>query len=191
MGKSKVIFGDEVLIDLTGDSVTADKVLKNVTFHGADGEPDSGTCTYDSDTSGDTAKVAEILATKTAHARGTKLEGTMPNRGAVTGTIITRDGKYTIQQGYHDGSGTVGLPATEIAKLIPANIRGGVTILGVVGDMTEDTENPQDSVTVTPTKAQQTITPTGDHTCFRQVIVNGIPYAESPNSAGGTTVTIG
>lgn len=37
MAISKVIYGGETLIDLTGDTVTEDKILKDYTAHGADG----------------------------------------------------------------------------------------------------------------------------------------------------------
>lgn len=43
MGKSKIIYGGETLIDLTGDSVAANKMLAGATAHGADGEPITGT----------------------------------------------------------------------------------------------------------------------------------------------------
>lgn len=38
MGKSKIIFNGQTLIDLTGDTVTADTLLEGITAHGADGE---------------------------------------------------------------------------------------------------------------------------------------------------------
>ena len=50
--------GGDVLIDLTGDSVSADKILKGITAHDKSGAKITGTCTFDSDTSEDTA--AEI-----------------------------------------------------------------------------------------------------------------------------------
>jgi hypothetical protein len=59
----------------------------------------------------------------------------MPNRGQQTGSITTKTGTVTIQQGYHDGSGSVGIDSTEQAKLIATNIREGITILGVEGTM--------------------------------------------------------
>ena len=37
--------------------------------------------------------------------------------------------------GFHDGSGSAAIDETEQAKLVPANIREGVTILGVEGSM--------------------------------------------------------
>ena len=118
MNVNKVIYGGDVLIDLTGDSVSADKILKGITAHDKSGAKITGTCTFDSDTSEDTAAVAEILVGKTAHARGSKLTGTMKNNGAVKGTISTVAGEYTVPQGYHDGSGKVSIDATEQAKLI-------------------------------------------------------------------------
>lgn len=109
MNVNKVIYGGDVLIDLTGDSVSADKVLKGITAHDKSGAKITGTCTFDSDTSEDTAAVAEILVGKTAHARGSKLTGTMKNNGAVKGIILTVAGEYTVPQGYHDGSGKVSI----------------------------------------------------------------------------------
>lgn len=188
---SKVIYGGEVLIDLTGDDVTADKLLEGVKAHSADGEEIVGTCTYDANTQDATATAAEILATKTAYNKGNKVTGTMKNNGAVNGKINTKTGKYTVPQGYHDGSGTVQIDSTEQAKLIPENIRDGVTILGVTGNMSDmEGSNPQ-SKTVTPTTVEQTVLPDDGYTCLSQVVVNPIPYVESDNSAGGKTVTIG
>lgn len=193
MGVSKVVYGGSVLIDLTGDTITPDKLLTGVTAHGKDGEPLTGTCEYDVDSGDATAQVAEILAGKTAYARGAKLTGTMKNNGAVNGTISTKTQKYTIPQGYHDGSGGVQISATEQSKIVPGNIKAGISILGQVGTYSGDsTENPQ-SKTVTPTKTDQVVTPdtASGYTCLSQVTVKAIPYVESPNSAGGTTVTIG
>lgn len=45
MGVSKVIYGNNTLIDLTGDTVTADKLMSGETAHGADGNPIVGTAT--------------------------------------------------------------------------------------------------------------------------------------------------
>src|SRR5574344_879758 len=130
-----VLASGEVLIDLTGDTVDAAHVLDGFTFHDKSGAPVTGTCTYDSDTSDDTAAVGEILSGKTAHARGALLTGTMPNNGAQTGNISTKTQEVIIAQGYHDGSGKIGISADEQAKIIPNNIREGITILGVEGTM--------------------------------------------------------
>lgn len=189
---SKVVLASgEVLMDLTADTVDAAHVLDGYTFHGANGAPGTGTCTYDSDTSEDTAAVGELLAGKTAHARGVKLTGTMPNNGAVDGQISTKAGAYTVPQGYHDGSGSVTIDITEQAKLVPANIREGITILGVVGTMSgAESEVPQ-AKSVTPKFTDQVILPDDGYTCLSQVAVAAIPIVYADNAAGGKTVTIG
>lgn len=115
----------------------------------------------------------------------------MPNNGAVTGKIITKGGSYTIPQGYHDGSGKVVIDETEQAKILAQNIREGVTILGVKGSMSGSEGVKAQAKTVTPSSAQQTILPDTGYTHLSQVTVEKIPYVESENSAGGTTVTIG
>lgn len=188
---SKVIFNGEVLIDLTGDTVVADKLLKGITAHGKDGAPVIGSCDFDAATGDATAAAAEILASKTAYVKGKKVSGTMPNRGAVAGKISTKAGAYTVPQGYHDGSGKVTIDSTEQAKLIPTNIREGVTVLGVEGTMSGSENMKPQSKSVTPKASAQTVLPDEDYNCLSQVEVAAIPYAVSDNTSGGKTVTIG
>lgn len=186
-----VLASGEVLIDLTGDTVDAAHVLDGFTFHDKSGAPVTGTCTYDSDTSDDTAAVGEILSGKTAHARGALLTGTMPNNGAQTGNISTKEQEVIIAQGYHDGSGKVSILADEQAKLIPSNIREGITILGVEGTMSGSESVVAQARTVTPKFTQQVISPEDGYTHLSQVTVQPITVSYSDNSAGGKTVTIG
>lgn len=188
---SKVIFNGDVLMDLTGDTVTADKLLKGITAHGKDGAPITGTCDWDAATGDATAAAAEILTGKTAYVKGKKVTGTMPNRGAVSGKIGTKAGAYTVPQGYHDGSGKVAIDSTEQAKLIPSNVREGVTILGVEGTMSGSEDMKPQSKSVTPKASAQTVLPDEDYNCLAQVEVAAIPYTVSDNTAGGKTVTIG
>ena len=190
MARNKIIVGGEVYLDLTADTITAADLASGVTAHDKSGASITGTNTYDSDTSDDTAAVAEILSGKTAHARGTQLTGTMPNNGAVSGTISSRDQTYTVPQGYHDGSGTVQIASVERQKIIAGNIKAGVTILSIEGTYTGEGVSAQ-SKTVTPTMQQQTILPDTGYDYLSQVTVEAIPVTETPNAAGGTTVTIG
>lgn len=191
MAISKVVYGGRTLIDLTSDTITKDKLLAGYTAHGADGEAIEGACTFDADTQDATAADSEILAGETAYVRGVRITGKMKNNGAVKGTISTKDGTYTVPQGYHDGSGTVAIDSTEQAKLVPTNIREGVTILGVVGTMSGTEGERGQEKTVIPQTSAQTIVPDDGYTCLTSVKVEAIPYTESDNSTGGTTVTIG
>lgn len=191
MANSKIIFGGEVLMDLTADTVTADKLLVGATAHGADGEVVEGACPFDADTQDATATAAEILAGKTAYNKGVKVSGSMKNNGAVAGSISTVAGQYTVPQGYHDGSGKVGIAKAEQDKLIAANIRNGITILGVKGTMSGTEGATPQAKSVTPSKTQQVVLPDTGYNYLSQVTVAAIPYSESANSAGGTTVTIG
>lgn len=192
MAISKVIYGGKVLIDLTADTVVEDKLLKGYTAHGADGEVVTGTCTFDADTQDANAADSEILSGKTAYVKGAKKTGTMKNNAAVSGIISDKDDVYTIPQGYHDGSGKVQISSTEQAKIIPENIRQGVTVLGVEGNMSGTEDAKAQTKTVTPSTTEQVVLPDVNqgYNYLAQVTVAKIPYSESDNSAGGKTVTI-
>lgn len=72
---------------------------------------------------------------------GAKIAGTMPDKGAVSGEILTKADTVTIAEGYHNGLGAVKIAAAEQNKILSENIKKGVTILGVAGKSTVvDTE---------------------------------------------------
>lgn len=190
---NKVVYGNDTLIDLSNDDVTASDVLSGKLFHLPSGAPSSGTCTYDADTKDATAIAAEILSGKTAYKNGSKLTGTMPNIGAQNSAISSKTQQISISQGYHDGSGKVSISTAEQSKLIPDNIREGITVLGVVGTMSGSEDVKATSLTATPYTTAKTYLPTGqgDYNYFSQISVGSIYYNEQENAAGGYTVTIG
>lgn len=187
---NKLVVGNEVKFDLTGDTVAPNTLLTGTTAHDKTGAQITGTCSYDSDTSDATVAVAEILKDKTAYARGAKIVGTMPNNGAKNYTISDLNDQ-TITMGFYDGSGKISIDSAEKAKIIPANIKNGVSILGVQGTMTGQESITVQSKTITPTFTAQTILPDGGYDYLSQVVVSAIPMTESENTAGGLTLTIG
>ena len=114
----------------------------------------------------------------------------MPNRGGVIGVIADKDDEYSIQNGYHDGSGKVGIDATEKAKILAGNIKSGVEILGVTGTYAGESVSAQ-TKSVTPYTTAQTVLPDAGYDYLAQVNIASINYVETPNAAGGVTVTIG
>lgn len=187
---NKVVVDGVVKLNLEADTVEASKLAQGYTAHDASGAPITGTNTFDSDTSEDTLTAAEALVGKTFHARGTEYTGSMPNRGAIAEVIDDINDVITVPQGYHDGSGTVQMDATEKAKVIPGNIKDGVEMFGVTGTYTGEGVTAQ-AKTATPTFAQQTILPDQDYDYLSQVTVEPIPITYTDNAAGGQTLTVG
>ena len=180
-----------VLIDLTSDTAERADVLSGKYFHLKTGERTTGTCTYDSNTTDANAAASEILSGKTAYVNKNKITGEMPNNGAVSGTISTKAGTYTVPAGYHSGLGSVSISSTEQAKIIAGNIKSGIEILGVTGSYSGVTLTAG-AVNVTPYLTAQTVLPSSiSKDYISQVNVAAIAITESDNAAGGKTVTIG
>ena len=191
MAVSKIVIGDVVELDLERDTIKADKLLKGYTAHDKDGNPITGTCEFDANTSNSTATEDELVEGATAWANGVKLEGKLPNKGGVNGTISSKDGAFSIPYGLHDGSGKVTISDTEKAKLIPSNIRQGVSLLGVEGDMTGTEGVKAQAKTVTPSLEAQEIVPDAGYNYLSQVTVAAIPVTRTTNASGGVTIKIG
>ena len=190
---SKVIYGNTTIMDISDDTVNASALLSGYTAHGADGAPITGNCTYDADTKDATALVGEILLNKTAYKNGSKLVGTMPNIGKQTSYLVSASSSVAIQQGYHDGSGTVALSTADQTALVSDNIREGVTILGVLGNMSGSEDVKATSTTLTPYTTPSTYLPNrfGDYNYFSQITVDEIATSTTVNGGGGWTMTIG
>ena len=188
---NKIIVGSDVKLDLTQDDITADKLASGIKAHDKSGAPIVGTNTYDADTSDATAVAAEILKDKTAYVNGVKLVGTMPNNGAKTLNITNKSTPVTIPMGFHDGSGKAQISPDEQAKLIPMNIREGITVLGVIGTMSGSEDMKPQAKNVTPTFAQQEILPDDEYNCLSSVTVAAIPITYTDNEQGGQTLKVG
>lgn len=97
------------------------------------------------DTGDANAAQADLLTGKTAYTSTGSISGSMANNGNTGGTISTKAGTVSIPAGYTSG-GTVSISSAEQAKIIAANIKSGVTILGTAGTLSAPTIS-QDSTT--------------------------------------------
>lgn len=188
---NKVVIDGNVLIDLTSDTVEASKLLTGYTAHAKSGALITGTCTFNADTKDATAAASDILNGVTAYgSNGSKITGSMPNRGSATGTISTKTGTYTIPSGYHDGGGKVSIATTEQNKLIPTNIRKGITVLGVTGTLSDQDDLVIGTKIVAAGFEDQTVTPPEGTNYLASVTVKGLVVTMTENAAGGITYTL-
>lgn len=187
---NKIVLGDgTVLIDLTMDDVKPEHVQKGIKFHDKTGAEKTGTSTKTVDASGVTAEPAEVLAGETFGRGNEVATGTMPNNSG-NDVLVTNKSGTAIPRGYYDGAGIAKISDEDAEKLVPANIKEGVTILGVTGEFGPDDISAQ-SKEVTPTFADQQVSPDVEYTFLSGVLVKAIPVLYTDNSAGGQTVTIG
>ena len=180
-----------ILLDVSSDTAARADVLDGKYFHLATGERTTGTCTYDSNTTDSNALATEILSGKTAYVNKVKITGEMTNNGAVSGTISTKAGTYTVPAGFHSGLGSVGIASAEQDKIIAQNIKSGIEILGVIGSYSGESVTAG-AVSATPYLTSQTILPSSiSKDYISQVDIAAITVSYSDNAAGGRTCTIG
>lgn len=156
----ELVWGDMANLGTISQSLNpGDTFIIPAGYHDGFGEVTVGSLSTNTSA---TANASHILSGKTAWANGSKLTGTMANRGSVSQSLGA-NGSYTIPAGWHSGSGKVTQSlATQGAKnvtpkttnqtavaanrwttgtivilgsssLTAGNIRNGVTIFGVKG----------------------------------------------------------
>lgn len=121
-----------------------------------------------------------IASTANLEACVTAVEG-IAEKGAANANITTVGQEVTIEKGYHNGNGKIKIDTDEQAKIIPANIKAGVSVLGVTGTLaTAESIKIQETKSVTPTKSAQSITPDSGYDALAGVNVGAIPdnYAD-------------
>lgn len=180
----------EVIFDLTQDDVKQENVDAGIWFHDKTGERKKGTSTKTVDASGATAERPEVLIGRTFGKGSEMQEGSMPDNSGKDVIIENKDGA-AIPVGFSDGTGKARLSDADLAKLIPENIKEGVTILDVEGNFGTD-DFSAIAKEITPTFSEQIFNPADDGVSFySSVKVNAINVTRQDNEFGGVTVTIG
>ena len=148
----------------------------------------TGTFTADAN-----AVAGEILSTKTAYVNGSKITGSMSNRGSNNITVSTKSGT-TISAGYYDGGGKAAIDSTSSTNLIAGNIRDGVSILGVTGTLQPSSAITHMAKSITPLFTAQSFLPSGETTpvdYYDSITVAAISVTEAQTTGTtGYTVTV-
>ena len=132
MAVSKVIYGTTVLVDLTEDTVTADKLLKGAKAHDAAGEPITGTLEAGSGGSSDNNCEAYHITSASA-TLNFKTSGTVKvwGYGAKKSTYTTTVYAF-VGDGYYAGS-SYGTPTKTSASF---SINANGTLSGLPSGLT-------------------------------------------------------
>ena len=188
---SKIVLANgEVLIDLTQDDIKPENVDKGKYFHDKAGKRQQGTSTKTVDASEVTAEASEVLKGRTFGKGSEVVTGDMPDNSDKDVIVTSKEGT-PIPLGYTDGSRVAKLSDDDLAKLIPGNIKEGVTILDVEGEYGAD-DVSSTKKEVRPTFQKQIFNPSEDGVSFySSVEVEAITVDRKDNEAGGVTVKIG
>ena len=206
MAVNKVVYGTTVLVDLTGDTVTADKLLKGATAHDASGEQVTGThvCSGGLDTSDATATANDIAKDKTAYVGGEKVTGslTLANSLTFSSAVASWDSQNSklmlsgtnpircivsaksTSKMYCTGDKLGDAAASDVAEGKTFTSSAGLKVTGTAKASVPTLQ----AKTVTPSAAEQTVTPDSSYDGLSSVTVEGDANLVPGNIKSGVSI---
>ena len=212
MAVNKVVYGATVLVDLTGDTVTANKLLKGATAHDASGELITGTMKAGIDTSDATATASDIAKDKTAYVAEGKVKGSLLstngfNFDSAVASWDSQNSRLMLSaknpiRCIVSANGTSKMYCTgeKLGDATASDVAEGKTFTSTAGLKVTGTAKASaptlQSKTATPSTSQQIITPDSGYDGLSSVTVESMPTASlstptiSVDSAGKITATV-
>lgn len=189
-----------ILVDLTGDTVSTDTLSEGITAHGADGELITGTMKAGIDTSDATATPTDIRYNKTAYVKGEKITGDLRDAGNIAFSTFSEIKNYPSSNCIYvcgtksSGSNSVctnttlgeaKAPYSEFGDAVASDVAKGKTFTSVAGLKVTGTATIGEGLDTSDATAVAS-----DIVDGKTAYVNGKKVTGSiPHSSGSMTVT--
>lgn len=164
MGVAKVVYNNNVLIDLSGDTVTAATLAEGVTAHNAAGEAIVGSAQTDMQ-----SKTATLTSAGSS---------VLPDDGYAGLSDVTVPGVNTVLE-------SKSVTPSESVQTVTATTAGKLGLSSV-----QVAAAPRQQKSITPSTTQQIVEPDSGKYGLSKVTVMAIPYSETSLTSGGTEVKI-